>query len=292
MANKHEVQGEGVVVGVLRVPLTDIIVDEKFNARKDYGGEVPGTKSEERRQTLEELAESLKNDGQLQPVLVSKTDKGKYTLRFGFRRYKALQLLEEEFILVQLWEGTDYDAVMINLTENCSRNDLHPWEMALRCAEISKQFKVEALEISKRVGKSKSHVNNLIRIANNVDSKIFEAWQRNDQRATFGHMVDLAKMDKKAQQAKWAEWGGEKPDGDSASGGDGAGATAGTAGEKKKRPTKRQIEQAFDALKNYEDGEWKKGCVAALKFVMGTAKTIPNVYNPNKPPAATVEAEK
>jgi ParB/RepB/Spo0J family partition protein len=280
MAIRNQVQGEGVLQGVQTVPMADIIADEKFNARKDYNGEPEGKKDS--RSSIEALAQSIKRDGQLQPVLVSKDAKGKYYLRFGFRRFKALQHLKMEHIKVQLWEGEEKDAVMINLAENCARNDLQPWELALRCLEISETYELEGKDIAIRIGKSKSHVNNLIRIAANVHKKILEAWSKGDGRATFDNMIALARTDDHDEQwEQWEAWGGEG-EGE----GDGESEPAGDKPEKAKRPSKRHLEAALDALKSSNQAApWKEGCKAALRFALGKVKTIPQVYNPDKPPS-------
>lgn len=279
MAQTNKVQGEGVLQGIVMIPLTDIIADEKFNARKDYNGETQGSKRDNR-QSIEDLARSIKSDGQLQPVLVTKTEKGKYFLRFGFRRFKALQHLGEEFIKVQVWDGNEADAMMINLAENCARNELHAWEIAQRCVEIAREHKLSGNEIAVRIGKSKGHVNNLMRIVEKLDKKIFEAWTKGDGRATFDNLIKLAKMDDKAeQQAQWAEWGGEGADDEEDEEGEGGEPKTGP-----KRPTKRHLEAALEAVKKMETGDLKTGCRNALMFALGKAKTIPGVYNPAKPP--------
>lgn len=279
----NKVQGEGVLQGVLMVPLVDIIADEKFNARKDYNGETHGSKKDSRG-SIEDLAESIKRDGQLQPVLVTKNEKGKYLLRFGFRRFKALQHLGEEFIRVQQWDGEEKDAVMVNLAENCARNDLKSWEIAQRCVEISRDYKMTGNEIAVRIGKSKGHVNNLMRICESVDKKIFEAWVKGDGRATFDNLIKLVKLDKAEQLEQWAEWGGEGEDDEGEEGEEGGEPKTGP-----KRPGKRQLEAAWEALKKVEASDWKDGCKAALSFALGKTKTIPKVYNPNAKPAPAEE---
>ncbi len=276
-ATANKVQGEGVLQGVINVPMSDIVADEKFNARKDYSGETPGSKRDSRG-SIEDLAASIKRDGQLQPVLVTKTDKGKYFLRFGFRRYKALQLLKAESILVQLWDGEERDAEMVNLAENCARNDLHPWEIAQRCVEIAEKYKMTGNEISVRIGKSKGHVNNLMRIFSQVDTRIVQAWMKGDGRATFDNLIKLAKMEPTEQAEQWAEWAGESE-------GDEDETLPPLQGAEVKRPSKRHLEAAINALKKSDQsGPWKEGCKAALAFALGKSKTLPGVYNPNKPP--------
>lgn len=273
-----------VLQGVIDVPMADIIADERFNARKDYGnGKGAGRKKleAESRSSIEELAASLKRDGQLQPVLASRTEKGKFFLRFGFRRYYALKSLGAETIKVQLWDGDEKDAILINLAENCARDDLKPWELADRCAQISSEFEMSATEIGQRIGKSKGHVNNLIRIWTNVDKKILDLWTKGDGRCVWENLLKMASQEKKEQAAFWESLGGTDADGDAGAGsGRGAG---GAAGKGPRAPSKAKLKEALKALKYSEqEDSFKSGCSAALRFALGSVKSISGVFPPKE----------
>jgi ParB/RepB/Spo0J family partition protein len=277
MANKSSSE---ILQGVIEVPLSDIIADERFNARKDYGGDGKGkgkkSLDEEGRSSLDELAASLKRDGQLQPALASKIEGkvGKYFLRFGFRRFKALQAIGAETIKIQLWEGEEKDAILINLAENCARDDLKPWELADRCATISKEFDMSGTEIGQRIGKSKGHVNNMIRIWTSLDKKVLDLWIKGDGRCVWENLLKMSGMEKKEQAAYWESLSGEKPEG----GKDGK-VNGDPQPKGSKRPSKTALAAALKAVKYAEQSdEYKAGCSAALKYVLGKTKSIPNVF--------------
>lgn len=300
---KNFASGKGVV-GNLDIPLDEIEADTEFNARKNYEGE--DSEKKDSRQSIEDLAESIKREGLHQPILVRKGDDGRYSLVYGFRRYKAVQHLHEKHpkeekykqIKAQIWEGSDEDAYMVNLTENCARNDLLPWELADRCAFLADKYKRSGGEIAQRVGKSTGYVNNLIRISRNVHPEILKAWRESnkalnpDKMNAFAGMVDKdsKKPDHKRQISIWRATTADT-DTTGANGANGANGTAanGTGGQagKARKPSDSLIVKAIEALEAAKkakkiDDERYKGMMAMYRFLVGKTHDIPGVFSPSK----------
>lgn len=284
MAKKNIASGSGALPGVFEVPLSEIHADENFNARKDYSGREGETDS---RQTIEELADSILRDGQLQPVLVRKNGKGKLSLVFGFRRFRAMQQLAEGkktpkgfaasgFIRAQTFDGTDADAACINLAENDARNELHPWERGQAYKKLKEAYAMSGPQIAQRVGKSKGYVNNLIRVFEACHPKILEAWQSGEGMFTTDEMNLLAKRTPEEQLQVLASKRGEVEQAD-----DGGGREPQQAGLPK-RASLKKLAAAYEAVKSSEKSkDWKDGARAALLFAM-KSKPIPGVYDPTK----------
>ena len=281
-------KGERVLDGVISIPLDDIVADHNFNARKDYGGETP-TGRRDTRQSIEDLGESIKREGQLMPVVVRKVEGGKYSLINGFRRYAAAKAVGLPTLKAQTWNGTELDAAIANLAENTARNDLHTWELAQRCKELSDTYSIKGSMIAERIGKSKQHVNNLIRICSNVRPEILKRWQEGNGLCSMENLLELASMDKDAQGSWWVEkTGGQTSDAQTQQG---QGQGQGTP-QVKRGPGRNVLEAALEALKECKkDRTYKDGVRAALKFALGTEPRLTGVYDPDAVKEAAEKAK-
>jgi len=112
---------------------------------------------------LEELAESIKEHGILQPVTVRQAGSG-YQIIAGERRTQAAKIAGLTEIPVIVKNYTDREAFELAIIENIQREDLNPLEEALAYKRFSKEFDLTQEEIAKRVGKSRAHVANMLRI--------------------------------------------------------------------------------------------------------------------------------
>ena len=117
-----------------------------------------------REEELRELAESLKNNGLVQPPTVRKNSQGKYELIAGERRMRAAQLAGWEKIRVTLVEADDQTAAVMTTTENLQREDLNPIEEAVSYRTLQEKFSLTQQEVAEKVGKSRAAVANSTRL--------------------------------------------------------------------------------------------------------------------------------
>jgi ParB family chromosome partitioning protein len=114
---------------------------------------------------LQELANSIREHGILQPLIVSREPDGShYVLIAGERRLEAARLANLKFIPVILRQVTDQDRLELALIENIQREDLMPLETAEAYRQLSDEFHLSHEEISQRVGKSRVSVSNTLRL--------------------------------------------------------------------------------------------------------------------------------
>jgi ParB family transcriptional regulator, chromosome partitioning protein len=114
---------------------------------------------------LTELAESIKVDGILQPLLVSKqAANGKYTLIAGERRWRAAKLAGLDIVPVIVKDSTSNDLLRLALIENIQRADLNVVEEAEAYGSLINDYGLTQEECAKRVGKERSTVTNTLRI--------------------------------------------------------------------------------------------------------------------------------
>ena len=114
---------------------------------------------------LQELAESIRQQGIMQPLLVRAISAGKYEIIAGERRFRAAKLagLAEVPVLVSL--ADDKGAAAMALIENMQREDLNPLEESQGLARLIEEFGFTHEQAAKSVGKSRSAISNLLRLA-------------------------------------------------------------------------------------------------------------------------------
>lgn len=113
---------------------------------------------------IEELAGSIRTRGLLQPILVRPVDRDAYEIVAGERRWRAAQRAGVHEVPVVIRELDDKEAAEIALIENVQRVDLNPIEEAAAYARLAEVYGRTQEEISKAVGKSRSHVANMMRL--------------------------------------------------------------------------------------------------------------------------------
>jgi len=117
-------------------------------------------------QKLEELANSIKQNGVIQPIAVrqSKSDINKYEIVAGERRWLAAQRAGLHEIPVNILELSDLESLEVAIVENIQRDDLSPIEEARGYKRLSDEFKYDHENISKLMSKSRSHISNTLRL--------------------------------------------------------------------------------------------------------------------------------
>jgi ParB family transcriptional regulator, chromosome partitioning protein len=125
----------------------------KFQPRKDINPE-----------KLQELADSIKAQGVIQPVVVRRLDSEKYEIVAGERRWRAAQLAGLHEVPVVIKDIDDRTAMAVALIENIQREDLNPLEEAEALARLLDEFDMTHQQIADAVGKSRVTVTNLLRL--------------------------------------------------------------------------------------------------------------------------------
>ncbi len=115
-------------------------------------------------ETLGELAESISRRGVIQPVIVRPIAEGRYQLVAGERRWRAAQKAQLHEIPALIRDLADGDVMALALIENVQREDLNPVEEARAYQRLAEHDELPQSEIGRLVGKSRSHVANLIRL--------------------------------------------------------------------------------------------------------------------------------
>lgn len=118
--------------------------------------------------SLEELANSIKADGVIQPIVVRKVG-DKYEIIAGERRFRASKLAGLEKVPIVIKNVSDRKARELALVENIQREDLNPIEEAISLKTLMEEYKLTQQELSDIVGKSRSYIANNLRLLNLSD---------------------------------------------------------------------------------------------------------------------------
>lgn len=113
---------------------------------------------------LEELAQSIREHGILQPIVGRKLANGKFEIIAGERRWRAAQLAGKHEIPVLIKEFSDKEALELAIIENIQREDLNPIEEAEGYFRLANEFALSQQQISERVGRERATVANAIRL--------------------------------------------------------------------------------------------------------------------------------
>jgi len=116
--------------------------------------------------SLAELAASIEAVGLLQPVVVRRAGSGRYELIMGERRWRACQVAGIDVIPAIVRETSDDDMLRDALIENLHREQLNPLEEAAAYQQLLDDFSATHEELARRVGRSRPHISNTIRLLN------------------------------------------------------------------------------------------------------------------------------
>jgi ParB family chromosome partitioning protein len=149
-------------------------------------------------QDLEELANSIRDKGLLQPIVVRPVADGGYEIVAGERRWRAAQRAGVHDVPVLIRELSDGEALEIALIENIQRSDLNPLEEARAYGLLLEQFSYTQQQLAESIGKSRSHIANTLRLLNLPDSV---RRQIEEGSLTAGHARALVATDSPAELA-------------------------------------------------------------------------------------------
>lgn len=123
-----------------------------------------------RLEQLQELADSIAQNGIMQPILVRPVDnEGNYEIVAGERRWRAAKIADLKTVPVIVRELSDKLALELAIVENIQRADLSPIEEAAGYQRLMSEFDYTQEELAETVGKSRSHIANLLRLLNLPD---------------------------------------------------------------------------------------------------------------------------
>ena len=134
---------------IVEIPLTEIR-SNPYQPRKEFD-----------EQSLREFADSIKEHGVIQPIIVKKSIKG-YEIIAGERRTRASKMAGKETIPAIIRDFTDQEMMEIALIENIQREDLNPIEEAEALAKIIESNNITQEEAAKKFGKSRSYITNIL----------------------------------------------------------------------------------------------------------------------------------
>ena len=137
----------------LKILPVDLIQRGKYQPRRDMEPE-----------SLQELADSIKAQGVMQPIIVRSISDKKYEIIAGERRWRATQLAGLDDIPVIVKNVGDEAAIAMALIENIQREDLNPIEEAASLQRLQQEFELTQQEVATAVGKSRSTIANLLRL--------------------------------------------------------------------------------------------------------------------------------
>jgi ParB family chromosome partitioning protein len=117
-------------------------------------------------EALQELANSIRVQGVMQPIVLRSVSENRYEIIAGERRWRATQLAGLDRIPAVIKEVNDESAVAMSLIENIQREDLNPMEEALALQRLIEEFDLTHQQVADAVGKSRTAVTNFLRLIN------------------------------------------------------------------------------------------------------------------------------
>jgi len=167
--------------GQLRTLPIEMLHPGKYQPRKDMSPEA-----------LEELADSIKAQGVIQPIVVRLLEEERYEIIAGERRWRAAQLAKLDKIPCLIKNVQDEAAVAIALIENIQREDLNAMEEAIALERLLTEFELTHQEVAEAVGKSRTAVSNLLRL-NNLNEEVKTLLEHGD--LEMGHARALLSLE-------------------------------------------------------------------------------------------------
>ncbi len=136
----------------------DLIVPNDNQPRKDFDTE-----------GIMNLAESIKQNGVLQPIIICQIEGNKFMIIAGERRFRAAKLAGLSEIPVVIKDASEEKMAMMSIIENIQRSDLGVLEEADAYLALKEKFNLTQNEIAHRLSKNRSHIANMLRIASSGD---------------------------------------------------------------------------------------------------------------------------
>ena len=173
-------------------------ITNKIDISKIYPNKKQPRKNFEEKE-IKELSESIKNQGLIQPIVVRKTSGGMYEIIAGERRWRACQLAGLHSVNCVVMSVDDKNVYELALIENIQRENLNVVEEAKAYKNLIESNGIKNEELSKKIGKSSSHISNLIRILD-LDDKIHQMII--DGKISMGHARALIGVPNAVERAK------------------------------------------------------------------------------------------
>jgi ParB family chromosome partitioning protein len=170
----------------------------KIDISKIYPNKKQPRKNFEEKE-LKELSESIKNQGLIQPIVVRETSSNKYEIIAGERRWRACQLAGLHSVNCVVMSVDDKNIYELALIENIQRENLNVVEEARAYKNLIELNGIKNEELSKKIGKSSSHISNLIRILD-LDDEIHQMII--DGKISMGHARALIGVPNAIDKAK------------------------------------------------------------------------------------------
>ncbi|MFT6388904.1 MAG: ParB family chromosome partitioning protein [Cellvibrionaceae bacterium] len=167
------------------VPI-DLIQRGKYQPRRDMHPEA-----------LEELAESIKAQGVIQPIVIRPISADKYEIIAGERRWRATQIAGLDTIPAVVRDVPDEAAIAMALIENIQREDLNPIEEAMALKRLQDEFELTHQEVADAVGKSRTAVTNLLRLIS-LDGEVKKLLEHGD--IEMGHARSVLSLEPLTQR--------------------------------------------------------------------------------------------
>ncbi|MFN7728896.1 MAG: ParB/RepB/Spo0J family partition protein [Bdellovibrio sp.] len=151
---------------------------------------------------LQELAQSIRVSGILQPIVARKLTNGSFEIIAGERRWRAAQLAGLHDVPVILKTLGDRETLEMALVENIQREDLNPLEEADAYQRLAQEFNLTQQQVAEKVGKDRATVANSIRLLQ-LPEVVREMLNR--QEISVGHAKVLLSMTNASDMSKWAK---------------------------------------------------------------------------------------
>ena len=171
--------------GFIRELPIDLIQRGKYQPRRDMDAEA-----------LEELAESIRQQGVIQPIVVRPVGDKRYEIIAGERRWRATQIAGLDKIPVVVKDVPDEAAIAMSLIENIQRENLNPVEEAFALKRLQDEFGLTQQKVADAVGKSRTAVTNILRLLN-LSDEIKTMLEHGD--LEMGHARALLALDSQKQ---------------------------------------------------------------------------------------------
>ena len=199
--------GLGVTAPAPEMPINPVDADSKLDYRDGKLAHLPieliqRGKYQPRRdmhnEALEELAESIKAQGVMQPIVVRPIGEGRYEIIAGERRWRATQIAGLDKIPAVIRDVPDEAAIAMALIENIQRENLNPIEEAIALKRLQDEFELTHAEVAQAVGKSRTTITNLLRLIA-LSEEVKTLLEHGD--LEMGHARALLTLDDEAQRA-------------------------------------------------------------------------------------------
>ncbi len=150
---------------------------------------------------LDELAESIRENGIIQPLIVAELENGEYELVAGERRLRASKKIGLEQVPVVVKRATDREKMIMSIIENVQRSDLNCVEEALAYYQLMNEYKLTQEDVAKKLGKERSTVANFLRVLN-LPRPVIDLLQK--EMLSFGHAKILAAVKEREDATRLA----------------------------------------------------------------------------------------